>query len=91
MKNECVLLAVFLVSCFRVQSCCNSIAYSYHKMSEKATTSPEKLPEPIIPLDSSDFQNVYEPAEDSYLFMDALEKDLPFLQKLDPSIVLELG
>jgi release factor glutamine methyltransferase len=51
----------------------------------------EKLPEPVIPLDSSDFQNVYEPAEDSFLFMDALEKDLPFLRKLDPTIVLELG
>ena len=57
----------------------------------EAGTKVEKISEPIIPLDSRDFENVYEPAEDTFLFMDALEKDLPFLRKLSPSIVLELG
>ena len=50
-----------------------------------------KQQEPIIPLESKDFEQVYEPAEDSFLFMDALEKDLPFLRSIDPTIVLELG
>lgn len=46
---------------------------------------------PIIPLDYRDFENVYEPAEDSFLFMDALEKDLHFLHSLNPKTVVEVG
>jgi len=46
---------------------------------------------PVIPLDYRDFENVYEPAEDSFLFMDALEKDLNFLHSLNPKTVVEVG
>ncbi|KPP60420.1 hypothetical protein Z043_121585 [Scleropages formosus] len=37
------------------------------------------------------FVNVYEPAEDSFLLMDALERDADRLQKMRPSICLEVG
>ena len=33
-------------------------------------------------LRSSDYQNVYEPAEDSFLMMDALEKDVEFIKTI---------
>mmetsp|Transcript_54075 Transcript_54075/g.130834 ORF Transcript_54075/g.130834 Transcript_54075/m.130834 type:complete len:261 (-) Transcript_54075:38-820(-) len=47
--------------------------------------------DPIIPLTGDDFEHVYEPAEDSFLFMDALGKDLTALKDLHPSLVVELG
>lgn len=43
-------------------------------------------------LTSKDYQNIYEPAEDSFLLLDALENDLQFLQKkLQPKVCLEIG
>ncbi|XP_008323103.1 methyltransferase N6AMT1 [Cynoglossus semilaevis] len=38
-----------------------------------------------------DFQDVYEPAEDSFLLIDALEKDAQKLQQLSPSVCVEVG
>ncbi|XP_051283439.1 methyltransferase N6AMT1 [Dicentrarchus labrax] len=38
-----------------------------------------------------EFTEVYEPAEDSFLLMDALEKDHERLQQLSPSVCLEVG
>ncbi|XP_059919371.1 methyltransferase N6AMT1 isoform X2 [Gadus macrocephalus] len=37
------------------------------------------------------FEDVYEPAEDSFLFIDALERDADELQGLSPSVCLEVG
>ncbi|KAF0045912.1 hypothetical protein F2P81_002441 [Scophthalmus maximus] len=37
------------------------------------------------------FQDVYEPAEDSFLLMDALEKDAQRLQLMSPCVCLEVG
>ncbi|KAM6893936.1 methyltransferase N6AMT1 [Xenentodon cancila] len=38
-----------------------------------------------------DFQDVYEPAEDSFLLVHALEKDAETLQRLSPGVCLEVG
>lgn len=42
-------------------------------------------------LTSQDYNHVYEPAEDSFILLDALELELPFLLDKKPSICLEIG
>ena len=42
-------------------------------------------------LTSEDYNHVYEPSEDSFLLLDALEKELPFLLQQKPHICLEIG
>lgn len=37
------------------------------------------------------FTSVYEPSEDTFLFLDALESDLPFILSLNPTFVAEIG
>lgn len=37
------------------------------------------------------YPNVYEPAEDTFLLLDALEKDQDYLKKLKPRLCLEVG
>lgn len=39
----------------------------------------------------ADYSEVYEPAEDTFLLMDALEKDVVFLKSIEPLICLEVG
>lgn len=38
-----------------------------------------------------DYEDVYEPAEDTFLFLDALEDDANAIQGIKPEIVLEIG
>lgn len=42
-------------------------------------------------LSSNDYEYVYEPAEDSFLFLDALEKEISNIKSLQPNICLEIG
>eukprot|EP00124_Ichthyophonus_hoferi_P002191 Ihof_evm14s139 gene=Ihof_evmTU14s139 len=46
---------------------------------------------PTPDLTGIDYDSVYEPAEDTFLFLDALEKDLAFLKALEPKVCLEVG
>lgn len=50
------------------------------------------LPTPDIShLTSKDYEHIYEPAEDSFLFLDALEKDRDYILSLRPTICFEIG
>lgn len=42
-------------------------------------------------ITSDDFKYVYEPAEDSFLLLDALEADLPRLTTSKPAVCVEIG
>ncbi|KAL1922805.1 uncharacterized protein VTP21DRAFT_9181 [Calcarisporiella thermophila] len=42
-------------------------------------------------LSSNDFRHIYEPAEDTFLLLDALEQDALEIKKRDPKIGLEVG
>lgn len=45
----------------------------------------------ITHISSEEFLHVYEPAEDSFLLLDALEADLPMLIDADPAVCVEIG
>ncbi|CAJ0945817.1 unnamed protein product, partial [Mesorhabditis belari] len=51
----------------------------------------EGLPTPDYSLSIEQRESVYEPAEDTFLLLDALEKDIKKLRALDARIVLEIG
>jgi hypothetical protein len=56
--------------------------------------SKETLEYPTPSLDHfkrDDYRNFYEPAEDSFLFLDGLTKDRQLLQELNPKVILEIG
>lgn len=42
-------------------------------------------------LSVKDYVQIYEPAEDSFLLIDALEEDLMLLQNMKPSVCVEIG
>ncbi|KAF9282437.1 HemK methyltransferase member 2 [Mortierella alpina] len=50
------------------------------------------LPTPDLShLKKKDYEHIYEPAEDTFLFLDAFEDEVPFLKELKPTISLEIG
>ena len=40
---------------------------------------------------TQDYEDFYEPGEDTFLFLDALEKDMNFLNSIAPAVVVEIG
>ena len=46
---------------------------------------------PVVKLSQSDTETVYEPSEDSFLLIDALEADLEGLKLAKPRLCLEIG
>uniref|UniRef100_A0A915Q566 Methyltransferase HEMK2 n=1 Tax=Setaria digitata TaxID=48799 RepID=A0A915Q566_9BILA len=48
-------------------------------------------PTPTYYITNEQKDSVYEPAEDTFLLMDALEKDNEALRELEPSVVVEIG
>jgi release factor glutamine methyltransferase len=42
-------------------------------------------------LTAEDYDHVYEPSEDSFILLDALELELPYLQEKKPLVCLEIG
>ena len=54
--------------------------------------STAKMSEPSLSFSSSsDFENVYEPSDDSWLFMDALSDEREWLLHSHPNICIEIG
>jgi len=46
---------------------------------------------PVVNLSDEELKTVYDPSEDSYLLIDALEEDLDILHAMKPVICLEIG
>lgn len=55
-------------------------------------TEPITIPTPqIAHLTDEDYEHVYEPAEDSFILLDALEADAAVLRDLKPALAVEIG
>lgn len=56
------------------------------------STDKEVIETPTLAhLTEADYEKVYEPREDSFLFLDALEKDMSLIRSLNPKLCLEIG
>lgn len=55
------------------------------------TLNETMLPTPSYMISDEQRESVYEPAEDTFLLLDALEKDAEVLRDRDVSIVVEVG
>jgi release factor glutamine methyltransferase len=45
----------------------------------------------ISHLKTKDFDDVYEPSDDTYIFVDGLEKDFESIKSINPKICFEIG
>lgn len=46
---------------------------------------------PVVRLSEKELESVYEPSEDSFLLIDAVEADLEILKAKKPTLFLEIG
>jgi release factor glutamine methyltransferase len=52
----------------------------------------QRKPTPFLDhISNEDYLEVYEPAQDTFLFLDALEDDILALNELNPAVLCELG
>lgn len=51
-----------------------------------------KQPTPDLShLSAAEYEHVYEPSDDTFLLLDALELDRPFLESCGPNLCVEVG
>ena len=54
--------------------------------------SSSKQPTPDLShLKWTDFEHIYEPSDDTFLLLDALEKDRSFIESRSPNMCVEVG
>lgn len=68
---------------------CTRSHYIYLKFPKKYI---KMLPTPDYShFTTKDYEEIYEPSEDTFLFIDAIEKDIELLNSINPLVALEIG